>query len=87
MLSLLLLSTLGLAAVQTNAQNTGNPEAATGQTFNKPTKSWEQWQPKPTYAYTNLPDQYLGTTGKPDENGWIVSERRGSGAPHMLAAR
>ncbi|KAJ1603230.1 hypothetical protein NDA14_004859 [Ustilago hordei] len=25
-----------------------------------PTKSWTQWQPKATYAYSQLPDQYMG---------------------------
>jgi hypothetical protein len=68
-----------LAAISTvSAQNisgapTGNPSAASGQTFNQPTSSWSQWQPKPTYAYTRLPDQYLGTTGNPDDNGYVVS--------------
>lgn len=43
----------------------GNPAAETLQTFNKPTKSWSQWQPKPTYAYDDLPDRYMGDDRAP----------------------
>lgn len=75
--SLLALTSL-LAATGVSAQNisgapTGNPSAASGQTFNQPTSSWTQWQPKPTYAYSRLPDMYLGETGNPDSNGYVVS--------------
>ncbi|PWN26027.1 hypothetical protein BDZ90DRAFT_246826 [Jaminaea rosea] len=62
--------TLGAALRGASAQ-TGNPSAASGQSFNQPTKSWEQWQPKPTYAYSALPDRYMGDDrGKPTESGY-----------------
>lgn len=67
--ALALVALRGASAQQSGT--TGNPSAATGQTFNQPTKSWEQWQPKPTYAYSALPDQYMGPDrGKPTENGY-----------------
>ncbi|CAO1634481.1 unnamed protein product [Parajaminaea phylloscopi] len=64
------------AVVAVNGQNTeGNPSAATGQTFNQPTKSWQPWQPKASYAYSALPDQYMGPNrGRPLENGWSWSQ-------------
>lgn len=68
------------AALAVNAQESaapitleaGNPAAETGQTFNQPTKSWSQWQPKPTYAYSALPDRYMGDDRAPpvDEGGY-----------------
>jgi len=44
----------------TGAMAQGDPEALVPNNMNKPTKSWEQWQPKPTYALADLPDQYMG---------------------------
>lgn len=59
-----------LVGLGVHAQS-GNPSAATGQTFNQPTKAWSQWQPKASYAYSALPDQYMGPDrGKPLANGW-----------------
>ncbi|PWN24162.1 hypothetical protein BCV69DRAFT_244504 [Microstroma glucosiphilum] len=66
-----LLAATGVSAQNISGAPTGNPSAASGQTFNEPTSSWTQWQAKPTYAYTDLPDQYLGTTGNPDSNGYV----------------
>lgn len=52
---------LALASVAlTGANAQGDPEAATAQRFNQPTKSWQPWQPKPTYALEELPDRYMG---------------------------
>lgn len=63
--------TVAIAGVKAQ---TGNPSAATGLDLNRPTKSWSQWQPKPTYAYSSLPDQYMGEDrGKPTESGYQVS--------------
>lgn len=35
--------------------------ATTDLNRNQPTKSWTQWQPKATYALSELPDQYMGS--------------------------
>lgn len=43
----------------------GDPEALTGKELNNPTKSWTQWQPKPTYALEKVPDQYMGANRIP----------------------
>ncbi len=40
----------------------GNPAAATVQSKNQPTKSWQPWQPKPSYPVSQLPDQYMGAS-------------------------
>ncbi|SPC65363.1 uncharacterized protein UHOD_00478 [Ustilago sp. UG-2017b] len=40
--------------------NGPDPRATTDLNLNQPTKSWTQWQPKATYAYSQLPDQYMG---------------------------
>ncbi|CAO1625170.1 unnamed protein product [Sympodiomycopsis kandeliae] len=68
--SLLLLATaLSVANAQSSSAPAtiiaGNPSAETGQNLNKPTKSWQQWQPKPTYAFSDLPDQYMGPARAP----------------------
>jgi streptomycin 6-kinase len=47
-----------LAASSAFAQ--GDPEAATAILRGRPTKSWQPWQPKPTYALNELPDYYMG---------------------------
>ncbi|UZJ54246.1 hypothetical protein CBS101457_003566 [Exobasidium rhododendri] len=69
------LSTLlvaSLAFTSTLAQ--GDPEALTPNNKNKPTKAWTQWQPKPTYALADLPDQYMGANripgGGEPQSGW-----------------
>lgn len=65
-ISLVLAAALTMASFAprpSSAQSTviaGNPSANTPQTFNQPTIPWSQWQPKPTYAYEGLPDQYMG---------------------------
>lgn len=72
----LLATAATLASAQSGLQDTrtGNPSAATGLSFDQPTRSWSQWQPKPTYAYEDLPDQYMGEDrGAPLENGFQVS--------------
>ena len=38
----------------------GDAIALTGRPANRPTQSWSQWQPKPSYAVSALPDQYMG---------------------------
>ncbi|KAJ1030358.1 hypothetical protein NDA16_001267 [Ustilago loliicola] len=64
-LSVALVSTL-LAGSVSAQQPTGtsgdgpDPRATTDLNRNQPTKSWTQWQPKATYAYSELPDQYMG---------------------------
>ncbi|KAJ1031778.1 hypothetical protein NDA13_002167 [Ustilago tritici] len=40
--------------------NGPDPRATTDLNLNQPTKSWTQWQPKAAYAYSQLPDQYMG---------------------------
>ncbi|SJX60347.1 uncharacterized protein SRS1_11661 [Sporisorium reilianum f. sp. reilianum] len=44
----------------TRSGNGPDPRATTDLNRNQPTKSWTQWQPKATYAYSQLPDQYMG---------------------------
>lgn len=44
----------------TGTGNGPDPRATTDLNRNQPTKSWTQWQPKATYAYSQLPDQYMG---------------------------
>ena len=52
----------------------GDPEALVSGDFNKPTQSWQQWQPKPTYALEDLPDQFMGANripgGGEPQSGW-----------------
>ncbi|TKY90538.1 hypothetical protein EX895_000536 [Sporisorium graminicola] len=43
-----------------SSANGPDPRATTDLNRNQPTKSWTQWQPKATYAYSQLPDQYMG---------------------------
>lgn len=63
MASLLPLAVMAIAAGSAFAQ--GDPEALSGTMLNNPTKSWMQWQPKPTYAIDDLPDQYMGANRIP----------------------
>ncbi|SPO19971.1 uncharacterized protein UTRI_00361_B [Ustilago trichophora] len=44
----------------TSGGNGPDPRATTDLNRNQPTKSWTQWQPKATYAFSQLPDQYMG---------------------------
>jgi hypothetical protein len=52
----------------------GDPEALVAGTKNNPTQSWSQWQPKPTYALEDLPQQYMGANripgGGEPQSGW-----------------
>lgn len=61
-----------ITATLTVAQ--GNPEALVAGTKNNPTSSWQQWQPKPTYALDDLPQQYMGANRIPGggeaQSGW-----------------
>lgn len=51
----------GASAQQpTGTGNGPDPRATTDLNRNQPTKSWTQWQPKATYAFSQLPDQYMG---------------------------
>ena len=53
----------------------GNPKAKVLDSHNKPTKPWAQWQPKPTYAYEDLPDKYMGDArGKPTPEGFLWNQ-------------
>ncbi|KDN44501.1 hypothetical protein K437DRAFT_137144 [Tilletiaria anomala UBC 951] len=65
-----------LVAAQLTAATTGGPASvASGVPANRPTQPWTQWQPKPSYPVTALPDQYmgqdrLGTSNSPDQTGF-----------------
>ncbi|KAJ1030956.1 hypothetical protein NDA18_002181 [Ustilago nuda] len=53
--------------------NGSDPRATTDLNLNQPTKSWTQWQPKATYAYSQLPDQYMGANRIESGEGGINS--------------
>lgn len=63
---------LSVTVTPTSAQ--GDPEALVAGTINNPTSSWQQWQPKPTYALEDLPQQYMGANRIPGggeaQSGW-----------------
>lgn len=63
MATLATIALVSLAVGKAFAQ--GDPEALTGSSFNQATKSWQQWQPKPTYGLNQLPDQYMGANRIP----------------------
>ena len=56
----------GLLAVAQVALAQGDPEALSDLNYNRPTKTWSQWQPKATYAIDELPDQYMGSNRIPE---------------------
>ena len=69
-LSVALVSALlaGSVSAQQPTGTRGNgpdPRATTDLNLNQPTKSWTQWQPKATYAFSQLPDQYMGSNRIP----------------------
>lgn len=62
MFSVKLIASLAMMVSAVAAQ--GDPEALVPQNAGKPTKSWTQWTPKPTYALEDLPDQYMGGSNR-----------------------
>ncbi|PWZ02722.1 hypothetical protein BCV70DRAFT_196970 [Testicularia cyperi] len=60
---------VALFSVASVAMAQGDPEATADLNLNRPTKSWTQWQPKATYAFNELPDQYMGANRIPTGEG------------------
>ncbi|KAJ9476867.1 Macrophage activating glycoprotein [Pseudozyma hubeiensis] len=72
-LSVALVSALLASSVSaqqpTGTGNGPDPRATTDLNRNQPTKTWSQWQPKATYALSELPDQYMGSNRIPSGEG------------------
>lgn len=83
-LSLALVSALlaGSVSAQSPTGTRGNgpdPRATTDLNRNQPTKSWTQWQPKATYPFSELPDQYMGSNRIPSGEGGVPGGEPQSG--------
>jgi hypothetical protein len=68
---------LAITTLNLNVAAQGDAAALVAGTKDNPTSSWQQWQPKPTYALEDLPQQYMGANripslpnGGEDQSGW-----------------